>query len=185
MGEFEDMPTWAEAADVLFDAGLTTNPSELHGALMGLLGSGAPVSDGDMVPALERALGIECRGELVDLVQRLHRATVSAVRDSNYAFYPLLPEDDDDLEARLLSLGLWTTGFLTGFTQGVTIAGAGSEGVAPDTAEALKDFAVIAQVDSAEPETDDAERDFEELAEYVRFAALNTVENALQIQDGN
>ena len=43
LGEFEDMPGWAETADGLFDAGLTANPSELHGALVGLMGSGAPL----------------------------------------------------------------------------------------------------------------------------------------------
>ena len=40
LGAFEDMPTWDEAADSLFNAGQTLNPSALHGAMAGLLGAG-------------------------------------------------------------------------------------------------------------------------------------------------
>ena len=40
LGAFEDMPSWDEAADGLFNAGLTLNPSALHGAMAGLLGAG-------------------------------------------------------------------------------------------------------------------------------------------------
>ena len=40
LGAFEDMPSWDDAADNLFNAGLTLNPSALHGAMAGLLGAG-------------------------------------------------------------------------------------------------------------------------------------------------
>ena len=40
LGAFEDMPSWDDAADSLFNAGLTLNPSALHGAMAGLLGAG-------------------------------------------------------------------------------------------------------------------------------------------------
>ena len=40
LGAFEDMPSWDEAADSLFNAGQTLNPSALHGAMAGLLGAG-------------------------------------------------------------------------------------------------------------------------------------------------
>ena len=35
LGAFEDMPTWDDAADSLFNAGQTLNPSALHGAMAG------------------------------------------------------------------------------------------------------------------------------------------------------
>ncbi|MEE4202705.1 MAG: UPF0149 family protein [Halieaceae bacterium] len=183
LGAFEDMPTWEEAANGLFDAGLTLNPSELHGTLVGLLASGyMPDADNHLdgtVAAAERALAIDLRGEMVDLVARMNLATLSAIRDSDYAFQPLLPEDDDTAEERLLSVGRWATGFLTGFTQGVSAGQGGDTAVPPDTAETLRDFAAIAQVETDVADGDDADRDLEELIEYLRFAALNVVLDTL------
>ena len=43
------------------------------------------------------------------------------------------------------------------------------------TAEALKDFAEIAQVEAGEPESEEADRQLEEITEYLRFAAINIV----------
>ena len=37
LGAFEDMPSWDDAADNLFNAGLTLNPSALHGAMAATL----------------------------------------------------------------------------------------------------------------------------------------------------
>lgn len=187
LGAFEEMPTWEEAANALFEAGLTVNPSELHGTLVGLLGAGFAPSEQQhleqTVAATERALAIDLRGEMVELVARMNLATLSAVRDSDYAFYPLLPEDDDTIEDRLLSVSRWATGFLTGFTQGVATSQGGDSAVAPDTAETLRDFAAIAQVDSNVDDGDDADRDLEELVEYLRFAALNLVQDTLNHKD--
>ena len=39
LGAFEDMPDWEELADLLFNAGQTVNPSEIHGVMVGLLAS--------------------------------------------------------------------------------------------------------------------------------------------------
>lgn len=187
LGAFEDMPSWEEAANGLFEAGLTLNPSELHGTLVGLLAAGFTPAEGQhleqTIAATERALAVDLRGEMVDLVSRMNLATLSAVRDSDYAFYPLLPEDDDSLEDRLQSAGRWATGFLTGFTQGISAAQGGDSAVPPDTAETLRDFAAIAQVDSDVADSDDADRDLEELLEYLRFAALNVVQDTLNNKD--
>ena len=52
--------------------------------------------------------------------------------------------------------------------------------MAADSAEALKDFAAIAQAavdDDQDPE--DAEQDYAEIVEYLRFAALNVVMDSL------
>ena len=45
LGAFEEMPEWEEIADQLFNAGLTLNPSELHGVLVGLMGAGFDPDD--------------------------------------------------------------------------------------------------------------------------------------------
>ena len=186
LGDYETMPDWQEAADVLLGVGLTLNPSELHGAATGLLAAGAALdTEGQRDGALgllEKALAVDLHGDSADFSNRLLAATLSAVRETDFAFSPLLPDDDEAFDTRLISLGRWAAGFLTGFTQAVSAADAGSEPVAPTTAESLKDFAAIAQVDIAEEESDDNEREFEELVEYLRVAALNMVTDALSHQ---
>jgi len=182
LGAFEDMPAWEEAADSLFNAGLTLNPSSLHGALVGLLGAGFnPSTEQHLtatVAALEKSLAVELRGDLVDFVARLSLATLSSIQDADYTFQPLLPPEDDALEDRLMSISDWTGGFLSGFTQGITYREAVNEPIAGLTADALKDMAAIAQVDSEQMETEDAERQLEEIIEYLRFAAINIVNEA-------
>ncbi|MBL6696263.1 MAG: UPF0149 family protein [Luminiphilus sp.] len=181
------MPDWSEAADVLLGMGLTLNPSELHGALLGTLGAGQPLAselDFDRaLSVLEKALAVDLQGEVAEFVKRLAGATVSAVRDTDFAFTPLLPDDEEEFHNRLTSLGSWAAGFLTGFTQAVSAAQAASEAIDPSAAEALKDFAAIAQIDVDESESDEAERELEELVEYVRMAALNIVIDALNEQE--
>lgn len=187
LGEYEEMPDWSEAADVLLGMGLTLNPSELHGALLGTLGAGQPLAselDFDRaLSVLEKALAVDLQGEVAEFVKRLAGATVSAVRDTDFAFTPLLPDDEEEFHNRLTSLGSWAAGFLTGFTQAVSAAQAASEAIDPSAAEALKDFAAIAQIDVDESESDEAERELEELVEYVRIAALNIVIDALNEQE--
>ena len=189
LGAFEDMPSWDEAADGLFNAGLNLNPSALHGAMAGLLGAGfSPHTDQHFsatVAALEKALAIDLTGDLVDFVSRLSLSTLSAIEDADYTFQPLLPAEDSPLEERLLSISEWSRGFLSGFTQGITLREAAGEPVPGMTAEALKDMAAIAQVDTAETDSEEAERQLEDIIEFIRFAAINIVSEAQSLQEGS
>lgn len=188
LGDYEDMPNWDESADVLFGAGLTLNPSELHGGVVGMLAAAfnpkTPEQADTALSLLEKALAVDLQGEVADFVQRLIAATRSAITDVDFAFRPLLPDDDDAIEQRLLSLGRWASGFLTGFTQAVSVHQSGDDVIEPTAAEILKDLAAIAQIDAAEEETEEAERELEELIEYVRVAAINVVHDALDNDQG-
>lgn len=189
LGAFEDMPSWDEAADGLFNVGLTLNPSALHGAMAGLLGAGfSPHTEQHFsatVAALEKALAIDLTGDLVDFVSRLSLATLSAIEDADYTFQPLLPAEDSPLEERLLSISEWSRGFLSGFTQGITLREAAGEPVPSMTAEALKDMAAISQVDTEETDSEEAERQLEDIIEFIRFAAINIVSEAQSLQEGS
>ena len=125
LGAFEDMPEWDEVADLLFNAGLTLNPSELHGVLVGLMGAGFSPDDQhhleQTLSSVEKASGVQLQGELVDMVSRLNLATLSAIVDTDYAFRMVLPDDDDPIEQRLRSFSNWVTGFISGFTEGMTV----------------------------------------------------------------
>ncbi len=186
LGAFEDMPSWDDAADSLFNAGQTLNPSALHGAMAGLLGAGfSPHTEQHFaatVAALEKALAINLTGDLVDFVSRLSLATLSAIQDADYTFQPLLPSDDNSLEERLMSISEWSRGFLLGFTQGITQREAAGEPIPGMTAEALKDMAAIAQVDPEGTDSEEAERQLDDVIDYIRFAAINIVNEAQLLQ---
>ena len=53
------------------------------------------------------------------------------------------------------------------------------------TADALKDMAAIAQVDPDETDSDEAERQLEDVIEYIRFAAINIVTEAQALQEAS
>ena len=96
-----------------------------------------------------------------------------------------MPEGDGSLEERLLSIAEWSRGFLSGFTQGITLRKAAGEPIPTMTAEALKDMAAIALVETEEADSEDAERQLEDIIEYIRFAAINIVNEAQSLQEGN
>lgn len=183
LGAFEEMPEWDEVADLLFEAGLTLNPSELHGVLVGLMAAGFSPDDKhhleQTLASVEKAVGVQLQGELVDMVSRLNLATMSAIVDSDYAFRMIMPDDDDPIEQRLRSFSNWVTGFISGFTEGMTVRNAVGAAIHPEVAAVLKDFAAIAQVETDQSESEEAERQLEELADYVRLAAVSIVQDAI------
>ena len=169
-----------DIANQLLEQGEQVSPAELHGCLVGLLGSLGRVSDEAALAGLNTALGVDLHGELAECVQQLYAVTADAVADDAFDFHPLLPDDDEDISQRTAAMAAWCRGFLAGYAQGKVSGGDTGAAVAADSAEALKDFAAIAQAavdDDQDPE--DAEQDYAEIVEYLRFAALNVVMDSL------
>jgi uncharacterized protein YgfB (UPF0149 family) len=129
--------------------------------------------------SVEKAVGMQLQGELVDIVSRLNLATLSAIVDTDYAFHVFLPDDDDPIEQRLRSFSNWVTGFISGYTEGMTVRQAAGLAIQPEVADVLKDFASIAQVETDQVETEEAERQLEELVDYVRLATISIVQDAI------
>ena len=101
---------------------------------------------------LEKALAVDLHGDVRRFfATRLLAATLSAAR--GIPILPsgrYLPDDDEAIRDKVDVAGpMGNAGFLTGFTQAVSAAAnAASEPVdRRHTAESLKDFAAIAQID--------------------------------------
>ena len=173
-----------EIADQLLEQGERASPAELHGCLAGLLGSLGRVSDDAALAGLNTALGLDLHGELAERVQQLYSVTAESVEDDAFDFHPLLPDDEEEIDQRTEAMAAWCRGFLAGYAQGKVSGGDTGSAVAADSAEALKDFAAIAQaaVDDDQDE-EDAEQDYAEIVEYLRFAALNVVMDSLARRD--
>lgn len=170
-----------ELANALLEQGELFSPSELHGCVCGLLGGGFAGDVEQLLSETEKTLDLSLHGALADMLSGMHAAAVGALEDGDFDFQLLLPDDDVELAQRVGAMASWCKGFLSGYAQARVRAGAQSEAVAPDSAEALRDFAAIAQAvedeDDGEDE-DDAERNYYELLEYLRVAAMNVLLDA-------
>ncbi|HKK22317.1 MAG TPA: UPF0149 family protein [Pseudohaliea sp.] len=178
-GEAGDLPAFDEVANQLLEQGVSQSPSELHGCLAGLLGGGADPSPEAGLAGVGQALGFEPHGELADGLQRFYASTAQLLTDEALRFQPLLPGDDCDLGERTVALADWCRGFLSGYAQARVSARSTDGAVAADSAEALKDFAAIAQAGVGDDDDDEAEQAYADLVEYLRFAAMNIILDSL------
>ncbi len=143
------------------------SPAALHGAITGLLSSGAPDIDEEDVATL---LDCEFVPVVAQLVSRLIETTRAQLQEQDFSFQPVLPLDDTALAARVTALGDWCDSFTQGFSSGFVLgeAALGAEG-----REALADIAQLAAlVDEPADDMEDQEEDYMELVEYVRMATV-------------
>lgn len=157
-----------EIANHLLEQGVANSPSEMHGCLCGLLAAGADPSAEAGLDGVGRALNLDLHGELAGLAMQLYAASNAALRDEAFEFYPLLPDDEADIEVRTQAVAGWSRGFLAGYAQ------AASRQAGQDTGEILRDITAIAEA-SVDPdaEAEESESSLVEIVEYLRFAALN------------
>jgi len=159
----------AELAKIKADA----SPEEAHGILCGEL-CGGNVLEGIMwLKHFLPDIGVkrEPWDDTRDWFYALRTFVLEDLQSPEFDFTPLLPDDEEPLTKRLHAIGAWCSGFLAGF---------GGEGerdekaFSKDIRAAFRDLAAISQIDTdfdGEPEQED-ERNFFEVLEYVRMAAL-------------
>lgn len=149
--------------------------AEIHGDLCGLLcllGDDAvpgwvaqvlaEASDGASAEDIRRA---------TDLLESLAVQTFNSLEAGEMAFTLLLPSDEEALEIRAASLGLWCQGFLHGLGTG---GGAGQRNQVLEagvTQDIIGDFSEISRAAFTEDETEDeAEAAYMEVVEFVRVS---------------
>ena len=110
----------------------------------------------------------------------LREEALESVTEGSLDFELILPEDDLELPQRIEAMAVWCRGFLTGFAQARVTDAATGDAVAADSAEALRDFAAIAQaaVDDEDSDLSEREGHYLELLEYLRVAAMNVLLDA-------
>lgn len=145
---------------------IVLHPAEWHGLMAG---AGAGGSSPEEVFALLEA---EFSDSVIDDgVRRALRAiatdTAAELTRSDCGFQLLLPDDGQPLAQRVTALAAWCQGFLAGLGQ----AGA-ARSLSAETSAALGDLAAIGCADTELEGLEDEERDYAELVEYVRAAAL-------------
>jgi len=159
-------------SEELARAGVVPSLAELHGGLTGMMCiAGVAAADRWLDQQLEEW---SQSGE-TPLGRALHAVELDTWRmlnDTDMSFEPLLPSDEQPLDAQVRGLASWCQGFLSGLgLGGLTLDGTTS---GEDTvAEIAKDFAEISRAalgpeDEREPEQ--AGFALAELKEYVRVS---------------
>jgi hypothetical protein len=157
-----DSVAYDDVARALDTAGSAVHAAEAHGCLCGAL-------------CARRAYGLhEWLDEILPEAAQagdgslaaLHGTSAAVLAGTDLGFQPLLPDDEQALEARVEALGEWCQGFLYGLGAAGT---AGRADLPGDVAEILVDLARISQagaVGSAGEEIE--EQAYAELVEFLR-----------------
>lgn len=159
------LPNYADLTDALQDAASDFQPAEAHGLLCGIICVTPDAESADWGKILSSSKN---KPETLALLQQLYRSSIEQLGEFSFEFSLLLPEDDEDINSRTESLGLWCQGFLTGLQQGQP-----GKILTSDAEDALKDITEIAQVSFGDiAATEEDEHAYTDLVEYVRLAVL-------------
>ncbi len=161
-----------EFADHLIDQGTLVSPSQLHGCLCGVLCTGASAEAEYGLDALSQALDVAMHGELASRIMQLYTVTEVALKDEDFTFLPLLPDDDEEIGLKASALGSWCDGFMSGFAYVIAGSEETAAALSKDTGEVLKDIAAMAQAYADDPSEEEAEDSYIELVEYLRAAVV-------------
>ena len=172
MVEMEDNYAYESLAEELARAGVVPSLAELHGGLTGMMCvAGVGAADRWLDQQLEelRQAGETRIGEALHAVEL---ETWRMLNETNMTFEPLLPGDDQPLDAQVRGLASWCQGFLSGLgLGGLTLDGStGDDGT---LAEITKDFAEISRAALGPEDEQDLEQAgfaLAELKEYVRVS---------------
>lgn len=161
-------------ANNLLEQGVSCSPSQMHGVLTGLLAAGSAPAPEQALNHLEDLLETSLHGELAGQVMDWYKQIAVHLSDEDFDFYPVLPDDEAEIEQRTTEMAAWCSGFLGGFARGIGVAGGqGVDGLPTEHSEILRDMAAIAQAGVGEDDEETLESSYTELVEYLRFAAMN------------
>jgi len=159
--------TFEQLEDLFYQLNIKASPSGFHGFLCGRLSCGA-VQMENLVNSSTQWLGLE--GDTAETahnsLETFYESSLSNLQDISFIFQPLLPDDELPLSERLMAVGEWCSNYISGVGEGM---GAEFE-VSSDGREALEDIAAIGQISADFEVSEDGERDYLELIEYIRIA---------------
>ena len=144
--------------------------AEAHGWLCGALCVRADYGAPEWLAELATEAGGGAPDDAsVPVLRSLYEDTLEALCSPEFAFMPLLPEDEAPLAERVPALAAWCGGFLYGIGTGAVGKAVTKMG---DVGELLEDLADITRAEAG-PEGDEQgdEGDFAELVEFVRAGA--------------
>lgn len=145
--------------------------SECHGLLCGLLCCQQADTSGDFLDHLVAMQLLADRGSVLgDVMAEAWEATRQQMDDEELGFELWLPDDDEPLEDRTVSLAQWCSGFLAGLGSACSL-----EALSEPAREALEDLIEISRAELSSGHAGEGEEEeaaYAEIVEYVRVVAL-------------
>lgn len=162
--------SFEQVANELLVNKISTDPSELHGILTGMVSGGMNLDNQDWINSLSDFIntGEKFPEEVETLIYQVYEATVEQLLDGEFAFSMLLPDDLAPIAERAQCLISWVQGFLLGFG----VQQEGQHSLSDEIKEALADFSEIAKMESDMSESEESEQALFEVEEYVRISAM-------------
>lgn len=183
MGDFA-RAEYADLATALRNLSAGIDPSEAHGVLCGILSVNLSsdmsfwLKVAEIQFDVQDALAKEKAKSLNDVFQQAR----IQMQGDDLDFMMLLPDDDAEMEERVLSLGNWARGFL----YGMAMAGFTQPNDLPEeTKDFLLDLSEISNVALDVEDSEDDEEALMELEEYIRIGALLVSETLQPMQPSN
>ena len=159
---------YAHCTRVLDSANADLGFAESHGMLCGRMCSGEEL---DVAGWIDEVIGSEAEGDLHQCEQVLRAVSEEALAQlssAEFGFRPLLPNDDHPLDLRCSELARWCQGFLYG------LGGSGRrdlQDLSADAREVISDLSAFTTL-GAGGESEDYERDYCEVVEYLRVGVM-------------
>lgn len=155
---------YSEIQRALAEAHSVADAAEAHGTLAGsLCAAGGYRFEDWLAEILPEG---EAGAHATQALRELFEHTAGALGGPEMEFAPLLPRDEESLDARASALGQWCQGFLYGLGSSSLSDAAGLPG---DVGEVVRDLSEITQVGvDAEEGIESNEGAYAELVEFVR-----------------
>jgi len=162
-----DSLSFADVASAFAKANALLCPSEAHGIQSGLICAKKQDESGMAACQVIVTREIACQDSAcTDFMSKLYRKTLLSMEDVQFAFSPFLPADDVPFLNRVSSLTHWCRGFLCG----LGMAGIDDNSLPELTNEAVSDISKIAYTEVGAEGTEEDEKAYFELVEYVKVA---------------
>ena len=183
----DQLPPHDDIDLALEDLGAAIGAAELHGLLTGLACAGTQLPAAQLRSLLDTELDLDTDEATFRDLRAVDATLRSQLADDELGFEMLLPDDDRPLVERVRGMAQWCVGFLAGFGTGT---GGRPERELPEDVRGL--LATIAEFTRADigddgeegGDEDAAERDYMELVEYLRVAALTIFLEMVEPRDG-
>lgn len=165
-----------DLTQMLIHHGALASTSEIHGFLVGNLCQRA--GESEWLYGVETLLEINL-GEIDNLkaiLKHLYQQVGTTLEEGQFDFELLLPDSETPLPLIVEGLAEWVNGFLAGLVSQNNSDSDGFISKPQETRELILDLAKISEATATSEGAED-EREFIEICEYVKVAALNIYEN--------
>ncbi len=172
---------FADFSHILAQADVSTNPSEVHGILCGLICIGHKLDGKFWFDAVLNTLGVKSLVCNRELIIELYDVTCRQLSGLEYDFQLLLPDENRPFAERAIALSRWCKGFSYGLELAGTVC---AERLSEEVADALRCIIEVGQLDFAEIEVSEQDQTaYQSVIDFVRTSIIMMYAELMEMPD--